>query len=177
LIARLFTCRRLRCAAAAFVCAVGLSTAVHAAPGAGDEEQAARGRLSAGWRVVTTTLGHCVRGNHKACQERLGAFFESRGATGETAPPVSAPAVRVGMFMHPAAMSFYLLKEIMTAGACDRASRTWSAPVQVPNESLDAAVMRLIREADEELSDRARWPAENRELVEWRRTIDSCHAG
>ena len=175
--ARLFTCRRLRRAAATLVCTAVLGTAGHAASTPGDEEQAARGRLSAGWRVVTTTLGHCVRGNHKACQERLGTFFESRGATAETAPPVSAPAVRVGMFMHPAAMSFYLLKEIMTTGACDRASRTWSAPVQVPNEPLDTAVMRLIREADEELSDRARWPAENRELAEWRRTIDGCHAG
>jgi hypothetical protein len=176
LMARLFTCRRFRCAAAAFVCAVALGSVGHAAGADEDEGEQARERLTAGWRVVTSTLGYCVRGNHKACQERLGAFFESRGPAAETAPAPAAPAVRVGMFMHPAAMSFYLLKELMASGSCDSASRTWRAPVQVPDDTLDSAVTRLIREADDELSDRARWPAENRQLAEWRRTIDACHS-
>jgi hypothetical protein len=130
--------------------------------------------LGTRWRTLSATVAYCVRGIHDKCQENLSNIVKGQWEN-PTAPASRLTEVRVGMFTHPVAISFRLFQEIARTGSCNEAAHQWQSPIALPGGlSPRDALQRLIQEAEAELADQARWPAENKELAELRRTIQRC---
>jgi hypothetical protein len=78
--------------------------------------------------------------------------------------------VRVGMFFHPSAPSFYQLRAIFKSGRCDPVSASWIS--SGPALSTDA-IQALFPEAERELNE-PKWSAERKELEQIRQAMEAC---